>query len=400
MEEILNVNDEVVFDDRITDYQWHNHMPINSSMNNSDEIIISIQQQDIFTVPSKSFLYIQGQVKKEADQDVKLVRNAFLFLFDEIKYQLNGVLIDHVRNPGITTTLKGYVSFTRDKVETLEIAGWKPPSIDVNLTDEEGNFDCCIPLDTVMGFFEDYNRIILQGRHELILHRSKSDNDSMLAAHATTKANIEIKSIQWRVPYVKVSDQQKLKFLNVVNRGKTIPMAFRSWDLIEYPTLPASTKHTWALKTSTNLEKPRYVIVGFQTNRKHNFTADPTIFDQCNITNVKLFLNSQAYPYHDLNVNYNKNYYSSIYYMYQDFQNSYYGRENNPLLCKHMFKDLAPIIVIDCSRQSEAIRSSSVDIRIEMECSEAFKANTTAYALILHDTLVEYSPLQGLVRRI
>ncbi|XP_073979935.1 uncharacterized protein [Rhodnius prolixus] len=130
MEEILNVNDEVVFDDRITDYQWHNHMPINSSMNNSDEIIISIQQQDIFTVPSKSFLYIQGQVKKEADQDVKLVRNAFLFLFDEIKYQLNGVLIDHVRNPGITTTLKGYVSFTRDKVETLEIAGWKPPTID------------------------------------------------------------------------------------------------------------------------------------------------------------------------------------------------------------------------------------------------------------------------------
>ncbi|XP_073995548.1 uncharacterized protein [Rhodnius prolixus] len=175
---VLNVNDEVVFDDRITDYQWHNHMPINSSMNNSDEIIISIQQQDIFTVPSKSFLYIQGQVKKEADQDVKLVRNAFLFLFDEIKYQLNGVLIDHVRNPGITTTLKGYVSFTRDKVETLEIAGWKPPSIDVNLTDEEGNFDCCIPLDTVMGIFEDYNRIILQGRHELILHRSKSDNDN------------------------------------------------------------------------------------------------------------------------------------------------------------------------------------------------------------------------------
>lgn len=86
--------------------------------------------------------------------------------------------------------------------------------------------------------------------------------------------------------------------------------------------------------------------------------------------------------------------------MYQSFQHSYYGKRNEPLLTKEHFKDYAPIVVIDCSRQSEAIKSSTVDIRIEMEVSEEFKANTTAYALILHDALVEYNPLSGLVRRI
>ncbi|XP_073979882.1 uncharacterized protein [Rhodnius prolixus] len=174
------------------------------------------------------------------------------------------------------------------------------------------------------------------------------------------------------MPYVNVSDEQRLTFLNFVDKGKTVHMAFRSWDLVEYPSLPVTKKHTWIVKTTTNLEKPRYVIIAFQTNKKNNVQSDMSQFNHCNISNVKLHLNSE----------------------------SYYAKENQPILSKVQFRDEAPIIVIDCSRQSEAIRSSSVDIRIELEASETFKADTTAYALILHDALVEYNPLTGLVRRI
>ncbi|XP_073990921.1 uncharacterized protein [Rhodnius prolixus] len=126
MEEILNISEGVTFEERITNYQHYTHQPFTHSLNNSDEIIISVQQQDIFTVPSKSFLYIQGQVEKDETKpnvSVRLVSNAFMYLFDEIKNQLNGVLVDHVRNPGIVSTLKGYVSFNSDKVKALEIAG-------------------------------------------------------------------------------------------------------------------------------------------------------------------------------------------------------------------------------------------------------------------------------------
>lgn len=86
--------------------------------------------------------------------------------------------------------------------------------------------------------------------------------------------------------------------------------------------------------------------------------------------------------------------------MYQNFQHSYYGKENEPILSKEQFRDEGPIIVIDCSRQIEAVKASSVDIRIELEAAENFKAGATAYALILHDALVEYNPLAGLIRRI
>ncbi|XP_018368245.1 PREDICTED: matrix metalloproteinase-14-like [Trachymyrmex cornetzi] len=36
-------------------------------------------------------------------------------------------------------------------------------------------------------------------------------------------------------------------------------MCFRSWDLYEFPQLQSTTKHSWAVKTTSQLEKPRYL---------------------------------------------------------------------------------------------------------------------------------------------
>lgn len=87
MEEILNVNKRVSFEERITNFEYHTHQPYNQSLENSDAIIIAVQQQDIYTVPAKSFLYIQGQLVQEGKATIypsvlRFVRNGFLFLFD------------------------------------------------------------------------------------------------------------------------------------------------------------------------------------------------------------------------------------------------------------------------------------------------------------------------------
>jgi len=41
---------------------------------------------------------------------VSLGNNCVAFIFDEIRYELNGVEIDRNRNVGITSTLKNYVT--------------------------------------------------------------------------------------------------------------------------------------------------------------------------------------------------------------------------------------------------------------------------------------------------
>ena len=43
--------------------------------------------------------------------------------------------------------------------------------------------------------------------------------------------------------------------------------------------------------------------------------------------------------------------------MYTNFQENYYGREPKPYLSMNDFLEFAPLIVIDCSKQNESVKS-------------------------------------------
>lgn len=176
-------------------------------------------------------------------------------------------------------------------------------------------------------------------------------------------------------------------------------MPFRSWELYEFPRLPLASKHIWNVKTSNHVEKPRYVILGFQTTGNNSRTINASKFDHCDLTNAKLFLNSQYYPYMNLNLNFNQNQYAILYNMFLNFQLSYYGKhKSESIIDKNNFKDKAPLIIFDCSSQNESIKYGPVDVRIEFEARNNVPVNTTAFCLIIHDRLVEYKPLEGDVR--
>jgi hypothetical protein len=154
------------------------------------------------------------------------------------------------------------------------------------------------------------------------------------------------------------------------------------------------------VKTATQLEKPRYVIFGFQSGRKNVKTANMSYFDQCRIRNVKLYLNSKVYPYGNMNLDFTNNQYSLAYDMYVNFQASYYDKSPEPAHNRDQFSYFAPLIVIDCSKQNESLKHAPVDVRVEFESSENFPANTSAYCLILHDRIVEYKPISGNVKKL
>ncbi|KYN10234.1 hypothetical protein ALC57_17632 [Trachymyrmex cornetzi] len=71
---------------------------------------------------------------------------------------------------------------------------------------------------------------------------------------------IELLKIQWRMPHVLLSEINKLAMLRALESGRYLSMAFCSWDLYEFPLLQSTTKHSWAIKTATQLEKPRYSL--------------------------------------------------------------------------------------------------------------------------------------------
>lgn len=401
MSDILDIKQKPIYDNSVVKYEYHSYLPFLSSYNNSDEVRIPIQQQDLIVLPSESYIYIEGTLIKN-DNSVssssilqKLVNNAMAFLFDEIRYELNGIEIDRNRNVGITSSIKNYISLTENESKMMFNASWVP-FYDVALTNEHFNF--CVPLKCLLGFAEDYRKIVINAKHELVLIRSKTDDNVLYTNNKDLK--VSITKIQWKIPHITVGEEEKLSLLKLIERGNSIQMSFRSWDMYEYPILPTTSQHTWAVKTSNQLEKPRFVIFALQTKRKNKMDMDNSYFDHCNLTNIKLHLNSESFPYDDLNIKFEKNTYGVLYAMYANFQQAYYGRKPMPMLSWAKFKSIAPITVIDCLHQNEAIKSGPVDVRLEFQSSENIAEGTTAFCLLLHDRIIEYNPLTNAVKKI
>lgn len=399
---ILNLSDSFSYDNTIESFEFHSYKPFVTSFGFNDEIRIPINQQDLYVLPSASTLYIEGTVvvfNRETKAQVNTVHftnNPILHLFQDIRYELNGIEIDKIKNAGVTTTMKSLLSMNEHESKMSKSWGW-----DIHGTKNSyGSFSVSIPLNKILGFAEDYNKIIINCKHELILLRSNTDSNSVKLNTNEYIDNITISKIVWRMPHIKVSDRERLSLLKYLERDRAIQIAFRNWDLYEYPLLPQTSKHSWAIKTSSQIEKPRYVIIGLKTDRKNNATKDMTCFDSCNLRDVKVFLNSCYFPYENLNINFSNNKFALLYEQYAKFHQSYYNRCQAPLLSPQDFKDLAPLFVIDCSRQNETLKTGSVDVRVELECETDIADKTSAYCLILNDSIVEYKPLSNITKKI
>lgn len=399
---ILNISQPSSYDNSIESFEYHSYKPYVTSFNNNDEIRIPINQQDLYVLPSLSTLYIEGKVNiydsttKAQISTVNFVNNPMLFLFQDIRYELNGIEIDKIKNAGLTTTIKSYLSLNENESKSSKVWGWSTTgTTNVN----NGVFSASIPLNKILGFAEDYEKIIINCKHELVLLRSSTNLNSLKLNKGDVVDDIKISKIVWRVPHVKVSDREKINLLKHLEKDRAITLAFRNWDLYEYPLLPKTRKHTWAIKTSSQIEKPRYVIIAFQTNRKHQADISMAEFDHCNVSDVKVFLNSSYYPYENLHISFSDNKYYLLYEQYARFQQSYHGRRPEPLMTLKEFKDIAPLFVIDCSRQHEALKGS-IDVRVEIETSQDIPDQTAGYCLILNDCIFEYKPLSNIVMKI
>ena len=61
-------------------------------------------------------------------------------------------------------------------------------------------------------------------------------------------------------------------------------------------SVPESTSFTWRLSIKTAPEKPRFIIVGFQTAKDGDQTKNSSSFDHVNLKNAYVTLNSDRNP--------------------------------------------------------------------------------------------------------
>jgi hypothetical protein len=316
-------------------------------------------------------------------------------LFNEIRYEIAGVVVDRIRNPGMASNMKAYATYTKNQCTALENAGFFPKDQSTVIDKTTGRFNVVIPLKMFLGYCEDFKKILINLRQELVLIRANNDVNAFIFADATKIPKVTFQKIYWKMPHVTVSVKEQLKLIDVVKSGRKLDIPFKCRELHEYPLLPQTQRHTWTITTS--IEKAQYIFFGLQTNRKNQLNKNCSRFDHCDLTNFKLYLSDDVYPYDNLNLNFANGTFALLYDMYKDFQESFFGRESEPIFTPQEFKEIAPIVIIDCTKQKEELRRSPVDIRVEFETATNIPDKTTAYCLILHDRIAKYVPATNVI---
>ncbi|XP_066157581.1 uncharacterized protein [Euwallacea fornicatus] len=230
------------------------------------------------------------------------------------------------------------------------------------------------------GFFEDYKKIILNSHQELILVRANDDCNALVqTAESTEKPRLTITKLCWRVPHLTVAIPQELALTEIIDKNIDILLTFRSWELVEYPELLETSRHNWPVKKSTKIETPRHVIFAFQKDKRENLKKDMSKFDHCDLRNVNVYLNSERYPYGDLQLDFKNNKFATL--------------TQESIFTPSEFKDKAPLVYINCTHQRDLLQTGPVTMRVEFETAEKMSDKTTAYCLIIHDKIFSYNPL-------
>ena len=192
------------------------------------------------------------------------------------------------------------------------------------------------------------------------------------------------------MPRVLPNDQERLSLLKTIEAKTTIAVGFRAHHC-ETISVPQSTTFEWKLSVKTSPESPRWVILGFQTNRVGNQIKNPAAFDHCNAKDLQVVINGHPYPSLEHNTDFTKQQIATIYNAISEFLPNYYGiTQAQSNISPIDFKDLYPLHVIDISKQPERIRYGVMDMNIKGAFRTAVPAGTQIYALVISDRVLNF----------
>ena len=264
----------------------------------------------------------------------------------------------------------------------------------INNSDPKGTFSFRIPFKRIFGFCEDYDKVVYGLRRGFILTRN--DDQDAIFRNGGDPGKITLSKISWCMPYVTPADKDKMVLYKIIERKEKLPVGYRMIQCIT-SSIPQTTSFSWRLFVKSSPEVPRFIIVGFQTDKSGDQEQNPSIFDNVNVKNFYAMLNSNKYPTLDYNLSFPKQQFSGAYSDAAEFRSKFFNMKeliSNPNFTPAEYKNLYPLFLFDVSKQNEKLKYSSTDIQIKMEFNENVPAGTEAFAVTTSDRLINFQEIK------
>ena len=440
MADILQITEDIPVDDSIYEYEYKEYNPIVGTNLNRGSIVLTIESQDIYTHPAESYLIVDGRLTRRnppgapADPNdplaledaniVTLINNGIMYLFSDIRYHLASHEIEVLQNPGRATTMLGLLKYPDDfiKSQGLNQLWFKDENTGtteirtnndnynkgfderhkyiIRTSNPKGTFSFKIPLKHFLGFCEDYKKILYGMQQRLTLTRTV-DNDAIFRVNGVGDCVVNLEKIRWFMPHVIPSDAYRLQLDKIIEKKEKIPVGYRMLQCDSTQVPNNQREFTWRLGVKSSPDIPRFIIVGFQTNRNNDQETNAAIFNNLYVRNIYITLNAKRYPDTDYDNDFSKNQYSRIYGDAATFRKKFYNMDElisncgiNPIDYKNIF----PLYVFDVTKQSEKLKTSVSDIHIKASFNAPPAnvggnnppAGTMAYAVIISDRLFHF----------
>ena len=260
-----------------------------------------------------------------------------------------------------------------------------------HLDANKGSFSFRIPLKHIFGFCEDYDKVVYGFKHTLSLTRTH-DHDAIFRANGVDPGKIVLSKIAWFMPHVMPADKDKMELYKIIERKEKVSVGYRMIQCTSI-SVPQLNSFSWRLSVKSSPEVPRFIIIGFQTGKNNNQEGNNSQFNNLNIKNIYVMLNSNRYPALDYDIDFPSQKIGRVYGDVAEFRSKFFNINeliSNPCISAYEYKNLYPLFLFDVSKQSERLKYSTTDIQVKVTFNRNPDPGTEGYAVIISDRLINF----------
>ena len=338
-----------------------------------------------------SYLEIEFVVSNDAggvfanDANIRLVNYGMMAVFSSVKLETSvGRTIEYIDHCHPNILMYKLLTSTDDEYESGFIRNINNRDSQLkndHIAAERGHMYMMIKMSDLLGFINDLEKIIFGLGFKLSLKRNNNDRALYNPGAVSNDGNIEIRVISWRVPSIDPSNdnriivQKELSKKNNVDFGYYVRKTF-------YKNVPNATNFLFDLGMESGMERPQYIIVGFENNNVNEQTHDASTFDVMNVTECYCKIGSEFYPEERMNINYGTKNYNEAFKEIVKFNKDYNGLPHNikPYINHRTFKSNYRIYEFDTRYQRDHIGPQPIQLNFKFS---AAVADVICHALVL-----------------
>ena len=317
-----------------------------------------------------SYLEIEFVVSNNAggvfanDANIRLVNYGMMALFSSVKLETSGGrTIEYVDRCHPNLLMYKLLPSIGDEYESgfVRNQGNKDSQLKGDhIAAERGHMYMMIKMSDLFGFVKDLEKSIYGLGFTLILKRNNNDR-ALYRVNANPGAvannvNIEVRDISWCVPSIDRSNDKRIIVQKGLTRKNNVDFSYYGRKTF-FKNVPNATNFLFDLGIESGMERPQYIIVGFENNKVNEQTHDASTFHIMNVTESYCKIGSEFYPEDRMNINYGTNNYNEAFKEIVSFNIDYNGLPHNikPYINHRTFKSNYRIYVFDTRYQCDHI---------------------------------------------